>query len=372
MNIHILTKEALIKALNIRDLSKPEEGHHAIQILVDNILSVLEGAWNCELHLYRESPIVSIADNYDRLRYPDDGPARDAKYTRYVCDTALLRTSTSAIIPRAMRALRNQLGEEALIACPGLVYRRDCIDRLHLGEIHQVDLWRISQKSLTQEDLHQMIDLVMQTVLPGLAYRTEARIHPYTLEGLQIDVLYRGEWIEIGECGLAHPEILSENLPARKSCTGLAMGLGLDRILMVRKQMKDIRLVASTHPAIAVQMNNLDPYREVSSMPAVKRDLSLVVNESIDAEEIGDIVRESLGEESTLVESLEIITDTSYAQLPPHVIEKLGMEKGQRNILLRIVLRALERSLTDEECNLLRDEIYACLHKGKNWEWSVR
>ena len=98
-----------------------------------------------------------MVDNYDRLRYPKDGPARAIKYTRYVCDTALLRTSTSAIIPRALEALKDKLGDENLIVCPGLVYRRDSIDRLHLGEIHQMDLWRITLKLMTSKDLHEMI-----------------------------------------------------------------------------------------------------------------------------------------------------------------------------------------------------------------------
>ena len=372
MNIHILSKEALVKALNIRDLSNPEEGEHAIQLLIDKILSTLEKAWNCELHLYRETPIVSVYDNYDRLRYPEDGPARATRYTRYVCDTALLRTSTSAVIPRAMQALSDKLGKDDLIACPGLVYRRDSIDRMHLGEIHQMDLWRITPYEMKSKDLHEMILLVIQSVLPGIKYRVEKRIHPYTLEGLQIDVLYGDEWVELGECGLAHPEIIKENLPQLKNHTGLAMGLGLDRILMVRKGLKDIRLVASTHPEIAGQMKDLNPYREISSMPAVRRDISLVLNRAMDAEEMGDIVRERLGNDARLIESLQILADTPYDQLPEHVLAKLGMEKGQRNTLLRVVFRALDRTLTDADCNQYRDQIYACLHRGKHWEWSVR
>ena len=82
MNISILSKQALLKALNVRDLSNPEEGDHAIQILIEKIRLALEKAWDCKSHIYRESPIVSVEDNYDRLRYPADGPARAARYTR--------------------------------------------------------------------------------------------------------------------------------------------------------------------------------------------------------------------------------------------------------------------------------------------------
>ncbi|MEM8889064.1 MAG: hypothetical protein AAGD28_13855 [Bacteroidota bacterium] len=370
MNISILSKQALLKALNVRDLSNPEEGDHAIQILIEKIRLALEKAWDCKSHIYRESPIVSVEDNYDRLRYPADGPARAARYTRYVCDNALLRTSTSAMIPKAMRKLAHELQGEDLILCPGLVYRRDQIDRLHLAEIHQMDLWRITKKPMNSEDMREMIQLVLDAVLEGCEYRLEERVHPYTQEGLQIDVQYEGEWVEVGECGLTHPEIHKENLPQGDPIYGLAMGLGLDRILMLRKGMKDVRLIASHNPRISKQMKDLEPYKEVSYMPAVRRDLSLVLDIETDVETLGDKVRESLGDEAYLIESLEILNEHPYSKLPPHVQEKLGMEKGQKNALVRVVLRSLHRSLTDEECNLYRDKVYKCLHKGKYWEWA--
>ena len=372
MNISILSKQALLKALNVRDLSNPEEGDHAIQILIEKIRLALEEAWNCNSHIYRESPIVSVEDNYDRLRYPADGPARAARYTRYVCDKALLRTSTSAMIPKAMRSLADKLSGEDLILCPGLVYRRDQIDRLHLAEIHQMDLWRITHKPMNAEDMREMIQLVLDAVLEGCEYRLEERVHPYTLDGLQIDVKYEGEWVEVGECGLTHPEIHKENLPHGDQKYGLAMGLGLDRILMLRKGMKDVRLIASSNPRISQQMNDLEPYQEVSYMPAVRRDLSLVLDIETDVETLGDKVRESLGDEAYLIESLEILNEHPYAKLPPHVQEKLGLQKGQKNALVRVVLRSLHRSLTDEECNLYRDKVYECLHEGKYWEWASK
>lgn len=370
MKVHLLSKKALQQTLSIRDLSDPEEGKHALQLLIKDILAALSQAWNCQVHLYRESPIVSISDNYDKLHYPADGPARAARYTRYVCDTALLRTSTSAMIPKAMRALKEQLKGEDLIACPGLVYRRDSIDRLHLAEIHQMDLWRVSQRNLSPKDLHAMIDIVLQVALPGMTYRTEVREHPYTEDGLQIDVEYQGNWVEVGECGMAHPAILAENIGRGAMLSGLAMGLGLDRILMLRKGMADVRLVASQHPKIASQMLDLAPYKEVSSMPAVKRDLSLVVDQEMDAEIMGAKVRESLGSEAKLIESLEVLSESAYDQLPQHVIEKLELKPDQKNVLLRVVLRALDKTLTDEECNAYRDQIYGVLHEGSYWEWA--
>ncbi|MEO0469106.1 MAG: hypothetical protein AAF206_05760 [Bacteroidota bacterium] len=369
--MNLLTKAALQQAMNQRDLSNPDEGPHAIQLLIEEVADALHKSWGIQTHIYRESPIVSIADNYDRLRYPADGPARAARYTRYVCDTALLRTSTTAMIPHAMQHLEPQLHGNDLIICPGLVYRRDCIDRLHLAEIHQMDVWRICQKPMKDEDMLEMIQIVINKLLPGRDYRLEKRVHPYTLNGLQIDVLDEGNWIEVGECGLAHPDLLSENLTVGDRLSGLAMGLGLDRILMLRKKMHDIRLVASSHPKIAVQMQNLTPYQPISSMPAVKRDLSLVVADTMDEEQIGAKVRESLGETAALIERLEVRAESHYRELSDHVRKKLALRPHQKNLLLRVVLQALDRSLTDESCNQYRDQIYACLHEGEIWEWAT-
>ena len=77
-----LSAEAVRRALSIRDLTDPTQGSHAMQQVVDACVGRLGNAWDCTAHIHRASPIVSIADNYDRLRYPADGPARDARYTR--------------------------------------------------------------------------------------------------------------------------------------------------------------------------------------------------------------------------------------------------------------------------------------------------
>ena len=143
MSVCILCADDVRRALSVRDLTDPSTGPHALQRLVEAALSALRAAWGCEVQLHRQSPIVSISDNYDRLHYPPGGAARDARYTRYVCDTALLRTQTSAMIPGLLRRLAAAPPEDVLLACPGLVYRRDCIDRLHTGEPHQMDLWRV-------------------------------------------------------------------------------------------------------------------------------------------------------------------------------------------------------------------------------------
>ncbi|MCP3142654.1 PheS-related mystery ligase SrmL [Pyxidicoccus xibeiensis] len=372
-SVSILSADELRRALSVRDLTDPAAGPHAMQQLIAAVLDALRSAWGCDARVHRQSPVVSIADNYDRLHYPPGGAARDARYTRYVCDTALLRSQTSAMIPGLLRHLALAPPRDVLLACPGLTYRRDCIDRMHTGEPHQMDLWRVRQgPPLTTDDLRDMIATVVRALLPGREMKLTPATHPYTTDGLQIDVRDGDEWVEIGECGLALPALLEESGLEPGVTTGLAMGIGLDRILMLRKGLDDIRLLRSADPRIASQLLDLEPYRPVSSMPEVRRDLSLVLDEQQTPEELGDAVRAALGERAELVESVQVLSETPCSALPPGAVKRMGISAGQKNVLLRVVLRALDRTLTHDECNTLRDDIYAALHRGTAWEWAAR
>jgi phenylalanyl-tRNA synthetase alpha chain len=362
----VLSTAELLRALTLRDLTDPTAGAHAMQLLLADIHAALPAP----VVVHRASPIVSIADNYDRLGYPADGAARDARYTRYVCDTALLRTQTSAMIPPLLRELADTSPDDVVLSCPGLVYRRDVIDRLHVGEPHQVDLWRIARRPLDEEALDAMIRAVVSAALPGRRWRTEPAVHPYTIHGRQIDVDIDGTWIEIGECGLASPALLAASGLA--SHGGLAMGLGLDRLVMLRKGIDDIRLLRATDPRIASQLVDLAPYRPVSMMPPVRRDLSIVTAAPDDTEAVGDRVRAALGDRAELVEAVEVLSATPHDALPAAAVARLGVAHGQWNLLVRVTLRALDRTLTHDECNELRDDIYAALHAGTVHHWASR
>jgi phenylalanyl-tRNA synthetase alpha chain len=372
----------LCSALSLRDLTDPAQGPHAMQLLLDEIVSALAAAWGSEVRVHRALPIVSVRDNYDRLYYPPDGVARDARYTRWLAGDLLLRTQTSAMVPPVLdRLAANPDWRDVLLVCPGLVYRRDCIDRHHVGEPHQVDLWRIRRggAALGREDLLAMVDILAGAGLPGWRTRTDAVQHPYTLGGLQIDAAggddrddeWVDEWVEIGEGGVALPRLLADTGHDPRVTSGLAMGLGLDRLLMLRKRLPDIRLLRAGDPRIAGQMRDLERWRPVSAMPPVRRDLSIAVDAGELAEDLGDRVRAALGSRAGAVESVEVRSETRYEELPEAARARLGIAPGQVNMLVRVVLRDLERTLTHEEANQLRDAIYAALHRGAVHQWAT-
>jgi phenylalanyl-tRNA synthetase alpha chain len=300
------------------------------------------------------------------------GASRDARYTRYLDHGLLLRTQTSAMVPPALRMIAPARYEDMLLACPGLTYRRDSIDRLHVGEPQQLDLWRIARRRLEESDLQSMIDAVAGALLPGAQIRVLPATHPYTLAGREVHARVADQWVEILECGLALPAILDASGCDAARHGGLAMGIGLDRILMLRKGIDDIRVLRSTDPRIVAQMLDLEPYRPVSSQPAIQRDLSIAVDRSVTAEELGDRVRCALGKGSGAIESIEILSETSYLELSIAARRRLGIADTQKNVLLRLVIRDLERTLTSEEANRVRDAVYGTLHEGSVSSWASK
>jgi phenylalanyl-tRNA synthetase alpha chain len=360
----------LARDLRVRDLTDPGQGRHAVQLLIDAAVARLAATWDCQVRWHRGPRVVTVDDNYDQLRIPPDAVSRDVRYTRYVDQHRLLRGHSTAMVPAALRALAADPTADVLLVCPGVVYRRDTIDRLHAATPHQLDLWRITRQPLDHEDLQDMVGLLVDALTPGSPYRWESRVHPYTLDGRQVDVCWEGEWIEVWECGLAHPEVLGR--AGLAGWSGLALGMGLDRLLMLRKGIPDIRLLRSTDPRIAGQMNDLAPYRPVSAMPPVRRDLSVAVPADDTSEDLGDRVREALGPDADAVEEVAVLAETPYDQLPPQAITRLGIRPDHKNLLVRIVLRPLERTLTHEEANHLRDRVYAALHRGDAHQWAGR
>ncbi|MFJ5924877.1 hypothetical protein ACIQF6_19965 [Kitasatospora sp. NPDC092948] len=371
-----LSAEQLAHDLAVRDLTDPAAGPHAVQLLVERAADALARHWSCPVLVHRGERIVTVADNYDHLNYRADDVTRDTRYTRYVDGRRMLRSHSSALVPGALRALAaDPAADSVLLVCPGLVYRRDSIDRLHTGTPHQLDLWYLTRRRpltspASPADLTEMIAVLADTLLPGAEYRTEERVHPYTLAGRQLDVRVGEEWVEVAECGLAHPEVLA-GAGLGPEWSGLALGMGLDRVLMLLKGIPDIRLLRSADPAVAAQLTDLAPYRPVSALPAVRRDLSIAVDRTELAEDLGDRVRDALGADADCVETVEILSSTPCRNLPPQALTRLGTRPDQHNLLVKVVLRHLHHTLTDTDANTLRDRIYAALHQGTAHQWAA-
>ena len=157
----------LQRDLGRRDLSEPAEGPHAIQILISQGVERLSGAWKCEVRWCRGPRIVPVADNYDRLGYPAEAITRETRYTRYVDAETMLRSHSSAMIPRRCAGSPAILATTCCWSAWGIVYRQDAIDWQHTGTPHQLDLWRITRQAMSSTDMDQMIAILLGALAPG-------------------------------------------------------------------------------------------------------------------------------------------------------------------------------------------------------------
>lgn len=362
---HYLTSAQLSRALNLRDLTEPAQGAHAIQELLGSMVAALQSEWGGTVRHVRNAPIVPVRENYDRLGYGTGDVTRDRRYTRYVSPTVMLRSHTSAELPNALEDYAGRRDVDELIVTPGLVYRRDAVDRSHVGEPHQVDLWRIrSTSDIDDDDMLAMIARLVEVVLPGAEWKTTAAAHPYTVGGRQIDVLHDGDWLELAECGRIHPDVLRGSGLDPERWSGLALGMGLERALMLRKGIPDIRYLRAEDPRIASQMLTLDPWQHVSPLPAARRDISVVLAAEEDEETIGDRIRTALGDDADVIESVDVLSRTLHGELTGTARARLGTQEGQVNVLLRIVLRPIDSTLTSDQANTIRNAIYQAVHEG--------
>lgn len=359
MKINYLTKEELQKSLQIEDLSRNE--NHAIGLMVNEIKTAIEKAYYKEPIVVRNSPIVNVKDNYDNLYYPTEDITKGSRYTRWINENEILRTQVTSAIPNI---LKNHTKKDAIYMVPGLVYRRDVIDRTHIGEPHQCDVWRVSCiHKYTREDLLNLVGVIVNAILPNCEWRYTETNHYYTKDGIEVEVLYNGNWLEILECGLILPKLLDDCGLDSNIYSGLALGMGIDRGVMLRKGIQDIRLLRHTDPRIANQMKNLKPYREVSNYPNTKRDISIAILKDTDDELLGDEVR-SLISNVGWIEEIEIKSETNYEDLPQHISERLGMSNEMKNVLIGIKLRALDKTLNKAEVNSVIEDLYKKIHMG--------
>ncbi|HRV76030.1 MAG: hypothetical protein H6799_00115 [Candidatus Nomurabacteria bacterium] len=376
IEIKPISSKKLEEYLAIQDLSvDPKKGEkaHAINLVYRKIRKALEELWpETEVRVIKRSPIVSGKDCYDNLLVPKDNISRSSTYTHWVDEDKCLQTHTSAQIPAVFRELAKNYDswDDVTILVPGLAYRRDVWDKKHLGVLHQMDIWRIvkndKKAKIKNADLLNMVTAIAKEVAPNWNLRIEDSPHPYTNEGIEVNATHPdGRDIEILECGLLGTEIIKLNGMDPEKVSGLAAGPGLDRLVMTLKDLPDIRLLRSDNPRIKEQMYDLKKYRPVSLQPAIKRDMSYSVPKNYVEEDISQDIENAIGDDISSLEEIELLSEVKYEDLPDVARVKLGINPNQKNVLVRITLRNLNKTLTKEEANKIYEKIYKKINKGE-------
>ena len=174
--------------------------------------------------------------NFESLNIPKDHPARDMQDTFYLQGNNLLRTHTSPVQIRYLE--KNEI--PVRIVAPGRVYRRDAVDSTHSPVFNQVEVLCIDE-DINFSHLRGTVLTFLKTFFGDLPVRFRASYFPFTEPSAEVDVQWKGKWLEVMGCGMVDPMVLDTLGINSEKFTGFAAGLGVERFCMVRHQIDDIR-----------------------------------------------------------------------------------------------------------------------------------
>lgn len=180
--------------------------------------------------------------NFTALNIPENHPARAMHDTFYVDDAHVLRTHTSPVQVHYMEnALKQNKTPPLKIIAPGRVYRVDS-DATHSPMFHQVEgLWVDEEVSFA--NLKGVVQDFLQRFFErdDLTVRFRPSFFPFTEPSAEMDMSWNGGWLEIGGCGMVHPEVFKHVNIDSEQYQGFAFGLGVERLAMLRYGVNDLR-----------------------------------------------------------------------------------------------------------------------------------
>lgn len=189
--------------------------------------------------------------NFEALNIPKNHPARSEQDTFYINDNVVLRTQTS---PVQIRVMEKNAPPIKMIS-PGKVFRSDAVDATHSPIFYQME-GLVIDKGITFADLKGTLDIFAKKMF-GDKVKTKFRPHhfPFTEPSAEMDAtcfVCQGEgckvckgsgWIELLGCGMVHPEVLRKGGIDPEIYSGFAFGFGVDRMVMMKYALDDIRLL---------------------------------------------------------------------------------------------------------------------------------
>ncbi len=188
-------------------------------------------------------------NNFGKLNFSPDHPARDMQDTFWLEDGNLLRTHTSSVQVRAMEKLKPPFR----IIAPGRVFRQEETDASHETTFYQIEGMMIDRNISVANLIHVMKSFLSEFFERDVKVRLRPGYFPFVEPGFELDfhcLICDGEgcpvckhsgWVEILPCGLVHPEVLRAGGLNPGEWQGFAFGMGLNRLVMMRYGIEDIR-----------------------------------------------------------------------------------------------------------------------------------
>jgi phenylalanyl-tRNA synthetase alpha chain len=187
--------------------------------------------------------------NFTALNTPADHPARDMQDTFWTEDGNLLRTHTSAIQVRGMEKITPPFR----VIAPGRVFRYETVDASHENTFYQVEGMMVDKNISVANLIYIMKKFLKEIFGKDLSVRLRPGYFPFVEPGFELDinclicsgkgcaVCKQSGWLELLPCGLVHPKVLEYGKIDTKEYSGFAFGLGLNRLVMMRYGIDDIR-----------------------------------------------------------------------------------------------------------------------------------
>ena len=240
-----LKNEALDVTLPGRQ--RPLGASHPLSIVLDEIKEIFVGMG---FDIVDGPEVETDYYNFEALNIPKNHPARDTQDTFYINENILLRSQTSPVQVRVMEKQKPPIR----IISPGRVYRSDAVDATHSPLFHQIEGLVVAE-GITFADLKGTLETFVKRLYgEDSVVRFRPHHFPFTEPSAEVDVqcfnchgegcrLCKGEgWIEILGCGMVHPKVLQNCGIDPEKYSGFALGMGLERVVMRRYNIDDLRL----------------------------------------------------------------------------------------------------------------------------------
>lgn len=298
-------------------------------------------------------PIVSTEMNFDQVLVPKDHVSRSPNDTYYVDQDTVLRCHTSAHQTETL-----QKGHDRFLII-GDVYRRDTIDATHYPVFHQMEGVRVFEPAeweaagvdgteFAAKELKETLEGMTRHLFGDVEMRWVDAYFPFTEPSFELEIFFKGEWLEVLGCGVMQQQILDGAGGEGKKAW--AFGLGLERLAMVLFEIPDIRLFWSDDERFTKQFKAGDftpggagiKFQSFSKFPPCLKDVSFWVNDEFTENNLCEQVRNIAGD---LVENVVLIDDFT------------NKKTNRRSNCYRITYRSMERSLTNEEIDALQEKV---------------
>ena len=234
-----LQAQLAAEALDITLPGRAQEsgGLHPVTLTLQRVVELFHGMG---FEVADGPEIEDDFHNFQALNIPANHPARAMQDTFYVENGDVLRTHTS---PIQIRYMLDKKEPPIRIIAPGRVYRVDS-DATHSPMFHQAEgLW--VEEGVTFADLKAVFTDFIRRFFErdDLQVRFRPSFFPFTEPSAEIDIMgENGKWLEVGGCGMVHPNVLKNVNINPEKYTGFAFGIGLDRFAMLRYNVNDLRL----------------------------------------------------------------------------------------------------------------------------------